>query len=76
MKKHMTYLRFVMYSYVQEQLCDRGSGGWVGVCIGLQFDGVVIRFTYRKNVNVWIATAVYHSLHCTQCRTNKEDYGT
>ena len=61
-----------MYSYVQAQLCGRPGGRGGGM--GLQFDGVVIRPTYRKNVST--TTAVYHPLYCTQCRTNKEHYGT
>ena len=74
MRKHLIHLSSVMYSYVQTQLCGRvGWGGRVG-CMGLQFDGVVIRPIYRKNVST--ATAVYHPLYCLQCRTNKEDYGT
>ena len=60
-----------MYSYVRTQICGRPGrrGG-----MGLQFDGVVIRPTYRKNISK--TTAVYNLLYCIQCRTNKEDYGT
>jgi hypothetical protein len=49
----MTYLNTVMYSYVQVQLYGREGGR--GECIGLQFDGVVIRPTCRKNVRIAIA---------------------